>query len=134
MSDDTTDDVFDLDAYVAEHRQTPYRFRYGGQTFELPHASDTDWRVTEAADKGNVEAIRTLFRRGMSPEQWERFEQLPQPAKGMGELFRRWQAHAGMKPGESPASPGSSESTARPSTRRSAGTTARRSASSSRAK
>lgn len=131
MSDQTPDDVFDLDAYVVEHRQTPYRFRYGGQDFELPHASDIDWRVSEAADLGNVEAIRILFRRGMSPDQWERFEALPQPAKPMGELFRRWQAHSGVKPGESPASPGSSASTARRSTRRSAGTTrGRRSADS----
>jgi hypothetical protein len=127
---DQTDDVFDLDAYVAEHKQTPYRFRYCGETWELPHGVDTDWRVTEAADKGNVEAIRTLFRLGMGPEQWERFEALPQPAGGMGELFRRWQAYAGVKPGESPASPGSSASTARPSTRRSGGTTAPRSAGS----
>ncbi|MGW1059358.1 hypothetical protein [Micromonospora rubida] len=130
----TDTDVFDLDAYVAEHRKDPYPFRYGGQDFELPHAADTDWRVTEAADQGDVEAIRTLFRRGFGPEQWERFEALPQPAGAMGELFRRWQAHAGVKPGESPASPSSSASTARPSTRRSAGTTARRSAGSSRAK
>ncbi|MEU7843953.1 hypothetical protein AB0B39_23670 [Micromonospora sp. NPDC049114] len=121
-------DVFDLDAYVAEHRKVPYRFRYGGQDFALPHAQDTDWRVMEVADQGDVEAIQTLFRRGLGPEQWERFDELPQPAGAMGELFRRWQAHSGTKPGESPASPGSSESTAGPSTRRSAGTTrARRS-------
>lgn len=131
MSDQTTDDVFDLDAYVAEHRKDPYLFRYGGQDFELPHAADVDWRVTEAADLGNVDAIRALFRRGLGPEQWERFEALPQPAKPMGELFRRWQAHSGVKPGESQASPDSSASTARPSMRRSAGTTrGRRSASS----
>ncbi|MEU7771222.1 hypothetical protein AB0C44_07840 [Micromonospora taraxaci] len=124
-----SDDVFDLDAYVAEHRKEPYRFRYGGQDFELPHAQDTDWRVAQAADQGDVEAIQTLFRRGFGPEQWERFDALPQPAGAMGELFRRWQAHSGTKPGESPASPSSSESTAGPSTRRSAGTTrARRSA------
>lgn len=117
-------DIFDLDAYVAEHRKAPYRFRYGGQMWELPHAADTDWRVNEAADQGDVEAIRTLFRRGMGPEQWERFEELPQPSGGMGELFRRWQAHWGVKPGESPASPASSESTAGPSTPPSTTTTA----------
>ena len=121
-------DVFDLDAYVAEHRKAPYQFRYGGEDFELPHASDTDWRVAEVADLGDVEAIRMLLRRGLGPERWERFDALPQPAAAMGELFRRWQAHSGVKPGESPASPASSGSTARPSTRRSAGTTARRSA------
>jgi hypothetical protein len=121
-------DVFDLDAYVAEHRQEPYRFRYGGQQWELPHAADTDWRVIEAADQGDVEAIRTLFRRGMGPEQWARFEELPQPAKPMGELFRRWQAHSGVRPGESPASPGSSESTAGPLTPPSTTTTASASA------
>ncbi|WP_433651028.1 hypothetical protein ACQP2C_32465 [Micromonospora zamorensis] len=116
-------DVFDLDAYVAEHRKEPYAFHYGGQDFELPHAQDTDWRVAEAADQGDVDAIRTLFRLGLGAEQWARFEKLPQPAGAMGELFRRWQAHSGTKPGESPASPSSSGSTAGPSTRRSAGTT-----------
>ncbi|AYF29314.1 hypothetical protein CSH63_17950 [Micromonospora tulbaghiae] len=112
-----TDDVFDLDAYVAANRQTPYRFRYGGQNWELPGSpKDTDWRVTEAADQGSQEAIRTLFRRGLGPDRWAEFEKLPQPTGAMTELFNRWQQHSGMKPGESQASPDSSESTAGPST------------------
>lgn len=122
-------EVFDLDAYVAEHRKEPFRFRYCDQDFEMPHAADIDWRVIEAADQGDAQAIQTLFKRGLGPEQMERFEKLPQPTGAMGELWRRWQASTGLKPGESPASPSSSESTAGPSTRRSAGTTrARRSA------
>jgi hypothetical protein len=106
---------FDLDALVAEARKEPFRFRYGGRSFELPHASDMDWRAVEAAELGNYAALRELFRFGLA-EQWEAFEKLHQPAKAMGELFRRWQAHAGVRPGESQGSADSSESTAEPST------------------
>ncbi len=117
-------DVFDLDAYIHANRKPPFRFRLGGQPFEMPGSpQDIDWRVTEAADLGNVQAMQALFERGLGAEQKERFDKLQQPTGAMGELFRRWQAHAGIKPGESPASPDSSESTAGPSTPPSTGTT-----------
>ncbi|MGW3888886.1 hypothetical protein ACWD69_09365 [Micromonospora chokoriensis] len=119
-----SDDVFDLDAYVQANRKPPFKFRFGGQSFEMPGSpQDIDWRVTEAADMGNVEAMRALFKRGLGKEQLQRFDDLQQPTGAMGELFRRWQAHAGIKPGELPASPDSSESTAGPSTPPSTGTT-----------
>lgn len=125
-------DVFDLDGYVAENMAEPYRFTYHSREWELPHLSWIDLRVTEAADKGDLAAIRELFRVGLGESQWADFNELPQPSAAMGELFRRWRAHAGLAPGESQASPSSSESTAGPSTRRSAGTAARRSGARSR--
>jgi hypothetical protein len=106
---------FDLDVYVAEASKDPYKFTYRGQSWTLPHASDMDWRAVEAADMGNYAALRELFRLGLG-EQWTEFEKLPQPAAAMTELFKRWQAHAGVKPGESQGSADSSESTAGPST------------------
>jgi hypothetical protein len=119
------EDLFDLDDYIAENAKEPYRFKRGGQTFSLPHFSDVDWRIAEAAESGQVGALREIFRRSFGEDQWAEFENYPQPSGAIGELFRRWQKHAGLKPGESQGSAGSSGSTAGPSTRRSAGTGSR---------
>lgn len=108
-------EVFDFDALVAEARKEPFRFRYAGREWELPHASDMDWRAVSAAEMGNYEALRHLFQLGFG-DQWEAFEQLPQPAHAMTKLFQAWQRHAGVKPGESQGSGDSSTSTAEPST------------------
>lgn len=118
-------DVFDLGDYIAENRKDPYVFTYGEHRFELPHFSDVDWRAAEAAESGNIAALREIFKVCFGPDQWADFEPLPQPSGAMGELFRRWQKHAGVKPGESRGSAGSSGSTAGPSTRRSGGTGSR---------
>ena len=93
-----SNDVFSLTDWIAENRKDPYPFEYGGQTFELPHLSSIDLRISEAADADNVEALKALFRLGLGPEQWAAFEALAWPADAMGELFRRWRAHAGLKP------------------------------------
>lgn len=122
------EDVFDLDDYIAENTKEPYRFKRGGQQFHLPHFSDIDWRVAEGAESGDVSALRRIFRLGLGDDQWAEFEKHPQPAGAIGELFRRWQKHAGLKPGESQGSSDSSQNTAEPSTRPSAATAARRSA------
>lgn len=122
------EDLFDLGDYIAENRKAPYKFTYGEHQFELPHFSDIDWRTAETAEAAdgstNVTALRKVFKHAFGEDQWADFEALPQPSGAMGELLRRWKRHAGLKPGESQGSADSSESTAGPSTRRSAGTTA----------
>lgn len=116
-------DVFDLDAVAVEVTKEPMPFTWQGQQWTLAHMTGVDWRVMEMATAGDVEAMQTAFRYAMGPEQSARFAEVPQPLAPMKELFRRWLRHNGTSEGESLASPGSSESTAGPSTPPSSTTT-----------
>lgn len=125
---------FDLDAYAAEARRAPFTFRYGGRSWELAHMADVDWRVIERADQGEISAIREALHAGFGcvhegdtaavhTDQALAFDRLPQPLRIMNRLFDQWLKHAGLEPGESPASPDSSASTAGQSKRVSRHTT-----------
>jgi hypothetical protein len=129
------DDEFDLDAVAAEAAKAPLNFRWQGQSWTLKHMSQIDWRVLEAAQSGDLSAIRQAFEYGMGKEQAARFELVDQDATPMVKLFERWTEHAGVTEGESSASAGSSASTEQPSRPASARTTrASGSRSSSRAR
>lgn len=110
-----SEDVFDLDAVAAEATGAPLRFTYRGQEWTLAHMTGVDWRIIDAANEGDMEAIRKAFRYGMGEEQATRFDEVPQTIAAMTALFRRWLKHNGLTEGESEASPDSSASTARPS-------------------
>lgn len=116
-------EVFDLDAVAAEETKEPLRFRWQGREWTLAHMTGVDWRVVELANTGDMEAIRKAFRYGMGEEQYAEFEKVPQPIAAMTALFRQWLRHNGLTEGESEASPDSSGSTARQSTRPSQRTT-----------
>jgi hypothetical protein len=109
------DEEYDLDAAVAEVSGASLRFRWKGESWVLKHMGSLDWRVTEAANQGDVEAVRTAFRYGMGAEQFDRFELVEQDTDAMSLLFSRWLRHAGTSQGESPASVESSASTEKPS-------------------
>lgn len=97
--------TFDLDVWVAEARQTPFRFSVAGLVFEMPAAGELDKSVLSSV---NIEApsardIETLLRAGLG-DQWDRFDAVPVPLAALGELFRQWQKHEGAPLGESSAS------------------------------
>ncbi len=99
-------DVFDLDVWVSEAKREPFRFALGGTTFVLPAAGDLDKAIlsdvnTEAPSATDIVA---LLRAGLA-DQWSAFDRLPVPISAVGELFRRWQRHQGVTPGESEPSP-----------------------------
>lgn len=112
------EEVFDLDAVVAEAEQTPFRFKFGGEEFTM---SPLDLKM-------GLKELTTveLFQAILGEEQWARIvaspARLTEPA--FVALLDRWTKHYGMAPGESPASPRSSVSTGGPSKRTSKRTTA----------
>ncbi|WP_406113949.1 hypothetical protein [Kitasatospora purpeofusca] len=101
-------DVFDLDVWVAEARREPFRFALGEHYFALPAAGDLDKSLLKTVNLTSPSAddILSLMREGLG-EQWQDFDALPLPLSALGELFRRWQSHTGVTPGESMPSPNS---------------------------
>ncbi|MEU9047506.1 MULTISPECIES: hypothetical protein [unclassified Kitasatospora] len=101
-------DVFNLDVWVAEARREPFRFALGGTTFVLPAAGDLDKGILAAVNVDSPSAVDivALLRAGLG-DQWQEFDALPVPISAVGELFRRWQRHQGVMPGESEPSPNS---------------------------
>lgn len=125
---------FDLDAAWAEEARPPFRFKWAGATWDLPHLGDMDWRAVSLADEMDVTQIRELFRLALPEDRADEWEQTKQPTPAMTRLFTAWLQHSGMAPGETPASDGSSPSTGRPSKRTSRGTTTSASRGSSSAR
>ncbi|MFJ8472165.1 hypothetical protein [Kitasatospora sp. NPDC094011] len=99
-------DVFDLDVWSAEARREPFRFALGGITFILPAAGDLDKEVLSNVnmDSPSARDIIALLRQGLG-DQWPEFDRLPVPISAVGELFKRWQLHQGVTPGEFKPSP-----------------------------
>ncbi len=105
------DDVFDLDAYAAEARQEPFRFRLGGQEFAAAHMRDINWQgIAGEEEFGAPRTGHELLKLALG-DQWEKFEQIGLSSGGYNELQRRWHEHCGIDLGESGASDGSSEPT-----------------------
>ncbi|MFJ5707610.1 hypothetical protein [Streptomyces sp. NPDC093105] len=100
-----TTTAFDLDVWVKEARQEPFRFTVSGRLFEMPAAGELDKSVLTAVNIDNPSArdIESLLKAGLG-EAWPVFNEIPVPLAALGELFRRWQAHEGVPLGESSAS------------------------------
>lgn len=90
-------EVFDLDAVVAEQRREPFRFKFGGEEFELPPGIDL--RAVPAITSGDlVGGFRLLF----SAEQWSKLEQSTAVLDTVAvmELTKAYLAHSGVTLGE----------------------------------
>jgi hypothetical protein len=101
-------DVFDLDALAHEANGEPFRFRFGGEDYELPPHMDI--RAVAAMSAGRLDdALRML----LGDAQWTRLQASPEvfDQHKLLALFNAYGAHSGMTPGESSASTGSSAST-----------------------
>ncbi len=115
MTEQPIDDGFDLDAAWAEERKAPFKFRWAGVWWTVPHLSEiVDWRQVADADSMDLPAIQGLLRTGMG-ERAEEWAAVMQPVPAMFKLYDQWMVHSGMKPGEAPGSDDSSQSTAEPS-------------------
>ncbi|MEV0445453.1 hypothetical protein AB0I84_08160 [Streptomyces spectabilis] len=97
--------AFDLDVWVKEARQEPFRFTLAGNIFTMPAAGELDKSILNAVNVDNPSArdIESLLRAGLG-DQWQRFDEIPVPLAALGELFRQWQKHEGAPVGESGAS------------------------------
>jgi hypothetical protein len=117
------DDEFDLDAVAAEAAKAPLNFRWQGESWTLKHMSQIDWRVLEAAQSGDLSAIRKAFEYGMGKEQAARFELVDQDATPMVKLFSAGPSTPVSPRGNPRPRPDSSASTEQPSRPASARTT-----------
>ena len=96
-----TDATFDLDAFVAEAEQEPFRFRFGGQDFTLP--AGMDLRIAAKMRSGQfLEALQML----LGEEQFARFDALPAvfDTRAATALLDRYAQHLGVSLGESQGS------------------------------
>jgi hypothetical protein len=113
--------------YESEVARQPYRFQWADRWWTLPHIAELDWRVQaeiEAfGEDVTIARIDELFVKIFGEEQAAEWDKVVRPLPFLDMLFRRWTAHSGREPGEQPALPNSSPSTARPSKRTSTGTT-----------
>ena len=104
-------DVFDLDALTAEEAGEPFRFRFGGEMYELP--ARVDLRMALALEAGRLgETLERL----LGPDQWERLQASPAVLDGPAfqALLVKYLGAQGMTVGESSASSASSGSTVKP--------------------
>jgi hypothetical protein len=122
--------VFNLDAAVADAMSDEFVFEYQGGEWSMTHPGSVDYRDAEAADGGDVAAVRVVIATAMGAErdpdsgefygeQWDEFDKLDLPTVGLDRLFRAWLAHYGVNPGELPGSAARFGATAVPSNRRS---------------
>ena len=97
-------EVFDLDALANEATGEPFRFKFGGEDYELPPTMDI--RAVAAMSAGRLDAaLRTM----LGAEQWARLEAAPAVLNGqmLMSLFERYAKHSGFTVGEASGSTGS---------------------------
>lgn len=98
---------FNLDAVQASAESRPFVAQWGGRRWTFEHLELLDaWGLLDAADQGDTEAMRSVFRLALGDD-WPDFRGRPMPGYKLRGLFEAYQAHCGLKPGESPASDGS---------------------------
>lgn len=115
-----TADILDLDALVNEAKGVPFRFKFGGDVYDL--GSHMDVRAATLMTKGDIDAAMRIL---MGNEQWQRMMDSPQllTAEAFVAIFNGFAAHSGVDLPNSSDSASSSPSTAEPSKQTSNGTT-----------
>lgn len=98
---------FSLDAFEAEVDLAPFRFMHGGRRWEFTHLQALDvWEMVAEAEGGDAGSITQMFHLALG-DQMEEFRKIPLPTFKMQGLFKAWQKHCGVEPGESGGSTGS---------------------------
>lgn len=106
---------FSLDVLADEDERAPFEFELAGRVWRVPHIADLELGQQYALDAGQLAfAVRQIGPRVRRVE--DDGTEVPDP-EGLtecllhlrpgktGKLFAAWLAHAGLKPGESGASP-----------------------------
>lgn len=102
--------VFNFDAVVHEVTREPWEFQAGGRTWRLPHVAELTVGQQLAADSGRLHQVLREVAEVSEGDEWK-----PAGRKGADLILSKhpdqvaqfqvaWLAHAGVKPGESPAS------------------------------
>lgn len=118
-----TDEIFDANALIVESDRKPFRFQFGGETFELP--PKVDMLAASRMRKGDLDGA---LRKMLGEEQYERLDDLEEvfDEDVFEGVMDAWARHVGISPGKSRGSGGSSRNTGQRSKRTSRGTTRRR--------
>lgn len=95
---------FNLDVVEAEVELRPFRVHFGGRRFTFTHMQELNaWDAIEAAESGDIGVVVESLKLALG-EQWEDFRKVPMPQHKLTRLFKAWQTHSGLNPGESEAS------------------------------
>lgn len=96
---------FNLDTVQAEIDLTPFRVHFDGRRFEFAHMQALDlWELVEPAEGGDPGSIKQMFHAALGDKQLAEFRKIPLPQFKVQALFKAWQKHCGIGPGESPGS------------------------------
>jgi hypothetical protein len=103
--------LFNWDAVQHEATDDPWEFTAAGKTWRVPHIKDLKVGQQMSADSGHLaEVMRDVAEVQGKNGEWRKAGVLAQRmilnahADQVGVLVAAWLAHAGMVPGESPAS------------------------------
>jgi hypothetical protein len=105
-------DPFDLDALELDDQTEPFRFTFGGESFEISaHYDPRAFRRLTTGDLGG--GLLQL----LGEEQYERLDAIDKPfdERHLKALLEKWAEHFGTTVGEAQASSSSSNGTGRPS-------------------
>ncbi|MEV8349063.1 hypothetical protein ACFVTT_15600 [Streptomyces niveus] len=98
---------FNLDAVQSEVDLTPFVVQYKDRRWTFTHMQGLDiMPLIESAQHGDAAAVIGTFREALG-DQWAEFQKVGLLQFKAQALFEAYQAHCGMQPGESPASPAS---------------------------
>lgn len=104
--------MFNWDVVEHEYKGTPWEFTAEGKTWRLPHVSNLTLGQQTAADHGRLELVMNEVGEVFDAKgkKWKPAGKagasmiLGKHGDQIGVLKAAWLAHAGMEPGESPAS------------------------------
>lgn len=97
--------VLNLDAIADEAAGHLFEFTLAGRAWHLRSMQDMDFRVAEAADSGELSAVRAAIQDGLQPkEDWDEFETKRLSLGQLTALFQSWREFSGVAEGDSGAS------------------------------
>jgi hypothetical protein len=95
---------FNLDAVKAEVELSPFRLHFDGRRWEMAHLQELDiWDLVEAAEGGDAKAMLGAFKLALGDD-FDDFRKIRLPQYKLTALFKAYQQHCGLEPGESAAS------------------------------
>jgi hypothetical protein len=95
---------FNLDVVKAETELTPFRFHFDGRRWEMAHLQGLDiWDLVEAAEGGDLKAMLGCTKAALGDD-FDDFRKIRLPQYKLMALFKAYQKHCGLEPGESAAS------------------------------
>ena len=93
-----------LNAVKAQVDLTPWRVVWGpnNRRWTFKHLELlNEWALVAEADKGDGAAMRAVFREALGSDEWEDFEKIAMPRYKAKAMWKAYQKHCAIAPGES---------------------------------